>query len=184
MASEWFSYHLHSGVIFTPLIEALCIGLVRRSVTQTSIRYESHSIPTRGGGGVLDQILDGDVPSRCQKHTRSFYQFFQNSYPTLYHFFKNIYPTLYQFSENAYPTLCQFRELRKLIPFLIPKSWKSIPFPMARPRTQNMYSTPPPPGIPIASDTVKVLYVGAVEQAKRYYKLLKSLSNHIPRDLR
>ena len=55
-----------------------------------------------GGGGVLDQILDGDVPSRFQKHTRSLYQFFQNVYPTLYQFFKNIYPTLYQFSENGY----------------------------------------------------------------------------------
>ena len=28
----------------------------------------------------------------------------------------------------------------------IPKSRKSTPFPMARPRTQNMYSTPPPQG--------------------------------------
>ena len=36
------------------------------------------------GGGVLDQILDGDVPSKLQKHTRSLYQFFQNVYPTLY----------------------------------------------------------------------------------------------------
>ena len=34
-------------------------------------------------GGVLDQLLDGDVPSRFQKHTRSLYQFFQNVYPTL-----------------------------------------------------------------------------------------------------
>ena len=33
------------------------------------------------------------------------------------------------------------------IPFLIiPKSWKSIPFPMARPRTQNMYNTRPGEG--------------------------------------
>ena len=38
------------------------------------------------GGGVLDQILDGDVPSRFQTHTRSLYQFFQNVYPTLYQF--------------------------------------------------------------------------------------------------
>ena len=54
------------------------------------------------GGGVLDQILDGDVPSRVQKHTRSLYQFYQNVYPTLYQFFKNVYPNLYQFSENGY----------------------------------------------------------------------------------
>ena len=32
-------------MIFTPLIPALCIGLVWRSVTQTPIRYESHSTP-------------------------------------------------------------------------------------------------------------------------------------------
>ena len=38
------------------------------------------------GGGVLDQILDGDVPSRFQTHTRSLYQVFQNLYPTLYQF--------------------------------------------------------------------------------------------------
>ena len=71
--------------------------------------------------GVLDQILDGDVPSKFQKHARSLYQSFQNVYPTLYQFFKNICPTLYQFSENAYPTLYQLRKLLKLIPFLIPK---------------------------------------------------------------
>ena len=64
--------------------------------------------------GVLDQILDGDVPSRFQKHTRSLYQFFQNSYPTLYQFFKNIYPILYQFFENAYPTLYQLRNCENL----------------------------------------------------------------------
>ena len=61
-----------------------------------------------GGGGLLDLILDGDVPSRFQKHTRPLYQVFQNVYPTLYQFFKNIYPTLYQISESAYPTLYQF----------------------------------------------------------------------------
>ena len=33
-----------------------------------------------GGGGVLDQILDGDVASRFQKHTRSVNQFFENVY--------------------------------------------------------------------------------------------------------
>ena len=73
-------------------------------------------------GGLLDLILDGDVPSRFQKHTHSLYQFFQNVYPTLYQFFKNIYPNLYQFSENAYPILYQLQKLRKSIPFLIPKS--------------------------------------------------------------
>ena len=67
-----------------------------------------------GGGGVLDQILDGDVPSRFQKHTRSLYQFFQNSYPTLYQFFKNVYPTPYQLRncENWYHSLYQNREIR------------------------------------------------------------------------
>ena len=74
------------------------------------------------GGGLLDLILDGDVQSRFQKHTRSLYQFFQNVYPTLCQFFKNRYPTLYQFSENAYPILYQLQKLRKSIPFLIPKS--------------------------------------------------------------
>ena len=71
------------------------------------------------GRGVLDQILDGDVPSRFQKHTRSLYQIFQNVYPTLYQFFKNIYLTLYQFYENAYPTPYQLRKLWGLTPFLI-----------------------------------------------------------------
>ena len=37
-----------------------------------------------GGGGALDQILVGDVPSRFQKHTRSLYQLFEKVYPTLY----------------------------------------------------------------------------------------------------
>ena len=69
-----------------------------------------HEIVTPGGG-VLDQILDGDVPSRAQKHTRSLYQIFQNVYPTLYQFFKNIYLTLYQFYENAYLTVYQLRKL-------------------------------------------------------------------------
>ena len=40
-----FSYHLLSGVIFTPLIGALCIGFMRRRATQTPSRYESHSAP-------------------------------------------------------------------------------------------------------------------------------------------
>ena len=65
-----------------------------------ALRKQIQSLLDPGGGGVLDQILDGDVPSRFQKHTRSLYQFFQNVYPTLYQFFKNIYPTLYQFSEK------------------------------------------------------------------------------------
>ena len=73
-------------------------------------------------GGVLDQILDGDVPSRFQKHTRSLYQFFKNVYPTLYQFFKNMYPNLYQFSEKAYLTLYQLQKFQKSTPFLIPKS--------------------------------------------------------------
>ena len=128
-------------------------GAVRRSTNPGFMLNLNGGHP---GGGLLDLILDGDVPSRFQKQTRSLYQFFQNVYPTLYQFFKNIYPTLYQFSENAYPILYQLEKLRKsipflipkswkLIPFLIPKSWKTIPFPMARPRTQIMYSTPPPP---------------------------------------
>ena len=108
-----------------------------------------------GGGGVLDQILDGDVPSRFQKHTRSLYQFFQNVYPTLYQFFKNIYPTLYQFSENGYRIQYQLRKSRKVIPFLT-KFVKIDTVPYTKivkidtlpdgtsPRTQNMYSTPPP----------------------------------------
>ena len=32
------------------------------------------------GGGVLDQSLDGDVPLKFQKRTRSSYKFFQNVY--------------------------------------------------------------------------------------------------------
>ena len=60
-----------------------------------------------GGGGVLDQILDWDVPSRFQNHTRSLYQFFQKCIPDFIPIFQNIYPTLYQFSENAYLTLYQ-----------------------------------------------------------------------------
>ena len=50
---EWFSYHLRSHFVsppersdfHTPLIRALCTGLVRRSVTQTPIRCESYSAP-------------------------------------------------------------------------------------------------------------------------------------------
>ena len=68
-----------------------------------------NSSKTETAPGVLDLILDGDVPLRFQKHTRSLYQFFQNVYPTLYQFFKNIYPTLYQFSKNAYPILYQLK---------------------------------------------------------------------------
>ena len=98
-------------------------------------------LPTpRAPGGLLDLILDGDVPSRFQNIPVP-YTNFSKMYTQ---FFKNIYPTLYQFSENAYPILYQLQKLRKSIPFVIPKSWKTIPFPMARPRTQNMYSTPPP----------------------------------------
>ena len=83
---------------------------------------------------------------------------FPKCIPDFIPIFKNIYPTLYQFSENGYRIQYQLWKSRKVIPFLIPnswksipflipKSWKSIPFPMARPRTQNMYSTPPPRAI-------------------------------------
>ena len=83
-----------------PLLE-ISLSDYRRLTTLNINTY----LPTSGRArGVLDQILDGDVPSRFQKHTRSLYQIFQNVYPTLYQFFKNIYLTLYQFSENAYPT--------------------------------------------------------------------------------
>ena len=45
-SDSWvISYHLKSRVIFIPLMRELCVRLVRRSVTQTSIRYESHSAP-------------------------------------------------------------------------------------------------------------------------------------------
>ena len=37
-------------------------------------RATSHGSNPGRGGGVLDQLLDGDVPSRLQKHTRSLYQ--------------------------------------------------------------------------------------------------------------
>ena len=84
--------------------------------------------PFSSRGEVLDLILDGDVPSRFQKHTSSLYQFFQNVYPTLYQFFKKYtrlytnfpkmhtrpytncencedrYHSLYQNRENRYPS--------------------------------------------------------------------------------
>ena len=43
-------------MIFTPLIGALCIRLVRRSVAQTPIRYESHSAPI-----VIQYSVTGDL---------------------------------------------------------------------------------------------------------------------------
>ncbi len=62
---EWFSYHFQGEVFFTPLIEALCIGLMQGSVIATPIWYESHSAPIsylhlqfshgNGGTGTLDQ---------------------------------------------------------------------------------------------------------------------------------
>ena len=106
-----FDFQIPSGILVCPQ---------RTMGDKDSLKCVAHLCP--GGGGVLDQILDGDVPSRFQKHTRSLYQFFENVYPTLYKFFKNIYPTLYQFSEKAYPTLYQLRKLKKSIPFLIPNS--------------------------------------------------------------
>ncbi len=42
---EWFSYHDQSEVIFTRLIIALCIELMRGSVTANPILYESQSAP-------------------------------------------------------------------------------------------------------------------------------------------
>ena len=65
-----------------------------RKLCNVAFSGASADKPSPGGGGVLDEILDGDVPSRFQKHTRSLYQFFENVYRTLYQFFKNIYPTL------------------------------------------------------------------------------------------
>ena len=50
-------------------------------------------LPTpRAPGGLLDVILDGDVPSRFQKHTRSLYQFFQNVYPIFQKYIPDFIP--------------------------------------------------------------------------------------------
>ena len=76
-----------------------------------------------GGGGVFEMILDGDVSSKLQKHTRSLYQFFQNVFPTLYQFSENIYPTLYQFFK-IYTRL--YTNFRKYVPNLTPIFRKCI----------------------------------------------------------
>ena len=45
-------------------------------------------------GGILDQVLDGDVPSRFQKHSRSLYQFFPKYIPDLIPIFQKYIPDL------------------------------------------------------------------------------------------
>ena len=79
--------------MFTAKAEARIVYLIDIPVTTIV-----NNVWFRSRGGVLDQILDGDVPSRFQKHTHSLNQFFQTVYPTLYQFFKNI--TLTQLYTN------------------------------------------------------------------------------------
>ena len=96
--SGYSFYPTHSSLLvltngyrstFTFKQNSLC---VRLAIYHSLQERKHYFIP----GGVLDQILDGDVPSRFQKHTRSLYQFFQDVYPTLYQFSENAYPILYQ----------------------------------------------------------------------------------------
>ena len=107
------------------------------------------------GGG---KILEGDVPSRFQKHTRSLYQFFQNVYPTLYTTFSKIYTRLYtnfpkmhtrpytncESCENRYRSLYQnrdnrYRSLYQNLENRYPSRWH-VPIP-------KICIVPPPPGV-------------------------------------
>ena len=59
-----------------------------------------------GGGGVLDEILDGDVPSKPQKHTRSLYQFSK-----MYSRFYTNSSKIYTQPNSNFPKMHQYRSL-------------------------------------------------------------------------
>ena len=61
---------------------------------------------------------------------------------TCHRSFKSVPVPYTNFPKKYTRPYTNFPKSRKSLPFLIPKSRKSIPFPMARPRTQNMCSTP------------------------------------------
>ena len=114
------------------------IFLCRSKIDPSMLReLQASSTP---GGGVLDQILDGDVPSRFQKHNlpvpytnfskmyTRLYTNFSKTYTRLYTKFpkvhtrpytnfencENRYRSLYQNRENRYRSLYQNREIDTL----------------------------------------------------------------------
>ena len=101
-----------------------------------------HYLLLGGGGGPLNQILVGDVPSRLQEYTFSLYQFFEKVYPTLYQFFrKSVSDTLFHRKILKIGTVA-FTKIVKSDTVLYTNLWKIDTLSYGIPRTQNICSAP------------------------------------------